>query len=605
MNLSSSYSYHPQPQPYLQPYGYVQLYNPQNSMLPPYGAANPALLTVSTSVTQPVPPQQASGATSLPAISPTTAAIPTPTAASAPPTAQTASIPPSDISLPSHTPTTTSASPTAQMALIPLSVPTSTTNISLSSHIPTTTNSTPSHAPASQTLASAADVPPASQVPDSTANIPTPDKATSDSDDGAEEEPMLRSEGLPGLDELEACERMVKKFGEWVLKDSKVEGMEPSDFYEHMGEKVLRAQRRKTCWNNYLSYATSPEFKQEELNRLKGTKLEWDAKGDTEARSLIDVWNMIQEIKAVQKKGQRKRTFKAAVAQLKKFAEYLQNRYNIHLWAILAGGQIRSNQLYTFVCGLHESAGFAKGVLAVGKDDIGELFQAWIFDRNAAKFTNQQITAMAHVRGLKVTGPGIDEEMGPPATATPPAQPSSPAPSIKVHSTTRTGAPGKKVKKENVRDVSSRNASCMETLNKLFKGTNLPWSTLAAEWNSASKSPTIHRGYTIRGQTSTARPIVVSTVYPQIPSKKGSTTSRTTTSPLTSIEDEASLSSPSALTTPKAGPSKNLKPITMDEFRNGGFSSLDPALLKRPATSKSTGEGPPNKKAAKQGSEAS
>ncbi|KAJ8092168.1 hypothetical protein PM082_023995 [Marasmius tenuissimus] len=439
---------------------------------------------------------------------------------------------------------------------------------------------------------------------------------------------------------------------------------------------------------------------------------------------------MIQEIKAVQKKGQRKRTFKAAVAQLKKFAEYLQNRYNIHLWAILAGGQIRSNQLYTFVCGLHESAGFAKGVRAVGEDDIGELFQAWIFDRNAAKFTNQQIAAMAHVRGLKVTGPGIDEEMGPPATATPPAQPSSPAPSIKVHSTTRTGAPGKKVKKENVHDVirdvvKKRFAECMETLNKLFKGTNLLWSTLAAEWNSASKSPTIHRGYTIRGQTSTARPIVVSTVYPQItnsielknnkvpvlvtapnskgevvkifhrdidslskkkvkfevddslppassssrialnrsaknkqkpdygnkdiegdktdmvpseeeplkpsskslkgtsnglrkrvrnaqsasgtpsPSKKGSTTSRTTTSPLTSIEDEASLSSPSALTTPKAGPSKNLKPITMDEFRNGGFSSLDPALLKRPATSKSTGEGPPNKKAAKQGSEAS
>ncbi|KAJ8092169.1 hypothetical protein PM082_023996 [Marasmius tenuissimus] len=255
MNLSSSYSYHPQPQPYLQPYGYVQLYNPQNSMLPPYGAANPALLTVSTSVTQPVPPQQASGATSLPAISPTTAAIPTPTAASAPPTAQTASIPPSDISLPSHAPTTTSASPTAQMALIPLSVPASTTNISLSSHIPTTTNSTPSHAPASQTLASAADVPPASQVPDLTANIPTPDEATSDSDDGAEEEPMLRSEGLPGLDEvseeppkrggrpskkkLEACERMVKKFGEWVLKESKAEGMEPSDFYEHMGGKVL------------------------------------------------------------------------------------------------------------------------------------------------------------------------------------------------------------------------------------------------------------------------------------------------------------------------------------------------------------------------------
>ncbi|KAK1234214.1 hypothetical protein PQX77_002590 [Marasmius sp. AFHP31] len=416
---SSGYPYPPPPQAYLQPYGYAQPYGPQHS----------------------VPPQPQNMSTGPTSVAPTA------------PTAATATVP---LAAPA---TTSSISPTTQRP------------IPANPSVPATTNAS----------SMAESLPSASQS--SVADTKDSEEGASDEEDIPEDENMLGSEGLPGLDELsedhsspggrpskkklDACDRICKKLGEWVIAESKAEGVEASDIYDRFGGKVLRAQRRKSRWNGYQSYAAHPTYKGVELGHLEGSDCPWDGesnpttlqlrtayklfikeKGEDEARSLMDVWNMLRTIEAVQKKGERKRTFKAIVSQLKNFAEYIRNRYNIHLWAIIAGGQIRSDQLYTFVCGLHESAGFAKGALAVGEDDIGELFQSWIFNRNAAKFTNQQIAAMAHERGLKVTGPGIDEEMGPSATT---PSTSTPLPTPEIRITTRPGAPTKKAKKENVR----------------------------------------------------------------------------------------------------------------------------------------------------------
>ncbi|KAK1228057.1 hypothetical protein PQX77_008920 [Marasmius sp. AFHP31] len=454
----TSASGYPYPPPFLQPYGF---YNPQHS----------------------APPQHMPGANSSSSMVPM---IPTPTATSSPSVIPTTRAEPIILPVPAAS---TVASPPTQP----------TTPAEASKKLPVTTT------------ASSTDQPPSSQNSERAAGAQDVDEGASEGLD--EDDSLFGSEGLPGLDDvctgednpspggrpskqkLDACDRICKKLGEWLVEESEAAGVELATLYERLGGKMLRAQRRKSRWNGYQSFATHPAHMDVELGRLKGSDVPWDGtskpttkqlgeayrlyieeKGEDQAKSLMDVWNMMREIEVVQKKGERKRTFKTAVEQLKNFAEYLRNRYNIHLWAIIAGGQIQSDQLYTFVCGLHESAGFAKGALAVGEDDIGELFQAWIFNRNAAKFTNQQIAAMAHERGLTVTGPGIDEEVASPSKAASSA-------SSEIRISTRTSAPAKK----NVRDliraaVKRRFDECLNTLNKSFKVTaNLPWSTLASE----------------------------------------------------------------------------------------------------------------------------
>ncbi|KAK1215043.1 hypothetical protein PQX77_022362 [Marasmius sp. AFHP31] len=463
---------YPYPPPYLQAYGF---YNPHH----------------------PAHPQHMPGASSSSSTVPTT---PTPATTSAPPTISTTRTEPAFSPVPAAS-TVASSAAQAQVSNILLSprapaAATPTTPAQVSNELPATTTTSPT------------DQPPSSQNSEHAAGAHNVDEGATEGLD--EEDSIFGSEGLPGLDDactsdespspggrpsktkMDACDRICKKLGDWLVAESEAAGVELSTLYERLGGKMLRAQRRKSRWNGYQSFATHPTHMAVELGRLKDSDVPWDGtskpttrqlgvayrlyikeKGQDQAKSLMDVWNMMREIEAVQKKGERKRTFKAAVDQLKNFAEYLRNRYNIHLWAIIAGGQIWSDQLYTFVCGLHESAGFAKGALAVGEDDIGELFQAWIFNRNAAKFTNQQIAAMAHERGLTVTGPGIDEET---------ASPSKSAPS-EIRSSTRTSAPAKK----NVRDliraaVKRRFDECLDTLNKSFKvASNLPWSTLASE----------------------------------------------------------------------------------------------------------------------------
>ncbi|KAK1215235.1 hypothetical protein PQX77_022168 [Marasmius sp. AFHP31] len=53
--------------------------------------------------------------------------------------------------------------------------------------------------------------------------------------------------------------------------------------------------------------------------------------------------------------------------------------------------------------------GFSQ-VLGVAPEVIGPLFQSYLYYQNALKVSNQQFAAMGAMRGLKVTGPGVDEE---------------------------------------------------------------------------------------------------------------------------------------------------------------------------------------------------
>ncbi|KAK1224488.1 hypothetical protein PQX77_012601 [Marasmius sp. AFHP31] len=473
---------YPYPPPFLPPYGF---YNPQHS-------APPQHMPNASSSSSPVPTIPAPATTSVPPTIPTTRTEP---AFSPVPAARTVASPATQVQVSNE-----SLSPQAPTAAIP------TTPAQASNELPATVTG------------SSTDQPPSSQNSEPAAGAQDIDESASEGLD--EDDPILGTEGLPGLDDactsedspspggrpskkkIDACDRICKKLGEWLVEESEAAGVELATLYERLGGKVIRAQRRKSRWNGYQSFATHPAHMAVELGRLINLEVPWDGtskpttkqlgeayrlyikeKGQEQAKSLMDVWNMMREIEAVQKKGERKRTFKAAVKQLKNFAEYLRNRYNIHLWAIIAGGQIRSDQLYTFVCGLHESAGFAKGALAVGEDDIGKLFQAWIFNRNAAKLTNQQIAAMAHDRGLTVTGPGIDEEIASPSKAT----------SSEIRISSRTSAPAKK----NVRDliraaVKRRFDECLNTLNKSFKGIHYPWTEVDRGGKTSKTNRGIH-----------------------------------------------------------------------------------------------------------------
>ncbi|KAL0057595.1 hypothetical protein AAF712_015758 [Marasmius tenuissimus] len=341
-------------------------------------------------------------------------------------------------------------------------------------------------------------------------------------DENVNEEPdtLLGSEGLPGLDEVDevkgqpnvggrpskkkdACDAICKEAGSLIVKRCKEEGIESTMVYGAMGGKVSRAQRRKTRWNGYQSLATSKEFKAEELGRNKGA-LKWDGvskptgdqlkaayrlfieeHGEEKAKGILDVWSMMREIEDVQTRGERKRAFKAAINQFTTLAEYFHNRFNIQFWGLLAGGQVRTDQVLTHIFEPNGSAGFAGKGLAVNPEDLKDLYSVYILNQNAAKFTNQQIAAMARRRGLKVSGPGLDDDDGAPTTT--PSPTSNPPTPINSPKARRTGSVPVPTSKKNVRDVvrdivKTRFDECLAPLGKTFKvPANLPWATMVAE----------------------------------------------------------------------------------------------------------------------------
>ncbi|KAJ8094932.1 hypothetical protein PM082_010148 [Marasmius tenuissimus] len=221
--------------------------------------------------------------------------------------------------------------------------------------------------------------------------------------------------------------------------------------YGAMGGKVSRAQRCKTRWNGYQSLATSKKFKAEELGRSKGA-LKWDGKptGD-QLKATYRLFTEEQE----EERPRESSTYGVRCVRLRmcrpganEKVEYFYNRFNIQFWGLLAGGQVRTDQLLTHIFEPNGSGGFTSKGLAVDPEDLKDLY---ILNQNAAKFTNQQIAAMGRRRGLKVSGPGLDDDdEAHTTTPSPTSNPSTPINSPKVR---RTGSVPVPASKKNVRDV--------------------------------------------------------------------------------------------------------------------------------------------------------
>ncbi|KAK1230214.1 hypothetical protein PQX77_006701 [Marasmius sp. AFHP31] len=277
-----------------------------------------------------------------------------------------------------------------------------------------------------------------------------------------------------------------------VVSRCKEKNIKTKLVYRQLGGKLTQAQSRKTMWNSYQGYAANSE---EELGRIAGTDCAWDGKsrptklqlktayplfikehGEQEARNLLEIYGMMAEIETEETRGSCKRSFEVATTHLSLMCTQLQNTKNIHLWAAMVGGQIGSDQNLSFLCQTEESKGFAHKLLAVSDENVPTLLQSHVRNENAIKFTNRQLAAIAHKRGLTLSGYGIDDDKSP----------SQPKPTTttakKTSSSVRTAASSSsKRKKDDVCDVFKAHAEeCLTALGKSFRSsTNLPWNQLA------------------------------------------------------------------------------------------------------------------------------
>ncbi|KAK1218011.1 hypothetical protein PQX77_019309 [Marasmius sp. AFHP31] len=300
---------------------------------------------------------------------------------------------------------------------------------------------------------------------------------------------ISRAGGRPSQKKIDAADKLCQKVIAYLARKCAEEEMEQTLVWDRLCGRIVKMKSAPHEWNEYESYAADPEHRATELGHLDGTDLAWDGIANPTSRQLkeawrlfkeehslegakamMEMWSMMKGIVTTQTQGERKRDFVGVQKQLIDLINWVYNRFNIHIWAILAGGLNRSDQTFSSLCELNASKGFSK-VLGVEPNEVGPLYQAHICFQNALKVSNQQFAAMGATRGLKVTGPGIDEEplVGSlPTTLLPPP---------------RTEASPKKSKKEDVRAIFKACLDeCLATLNRSFTMfAKLPWSTLAVE----------------------------------------------------------------------------------------------------------------------------
>ncbi|KAJ8095468.1 hypothetical protein PM082_023238 [Marasmius tenuissimus] len=317
-----------------------------------------------------------------------------------------------------------------------------------------------------------------------------------DSVSGDDEHPPVgprvpsKAGGRPSQKKIDAADELCQKVIAYLARKCAEGDVEQTLVWDRLCGRIVKLKSAPHDWNEYQSYAADPEHKPKELSRLSGTDLAWDGvsnptssqlkeawrlfkeeHGVEEAKAMMGVWLMMKGIVTVQTQGERKRDFVGVQKQVIDLINWVYNRFNIHVWAILAGGLNRSDQTFSSLCELNASKGFSK-VLGVEPNEVGPLYQAFICFQNALKVSNQQFAAMGATRGLKVTGPGIDEEplVGSlPTTLLPPPR-------------TDVASP-KKPKKEDVQAIfKARLDECLATLSRSFTmSSKLPWSTLAVE----------------------------------------------------------------------------------------------------------------------------
>ncbi|KAK1221615.1 hypothetical protein PQX77_015581 [Marasmius sp. AFHP31] len=296
--------------------------------------------------------------------------------------------------------------------------------------------------------------------------------------------------GRPSQKKIDAADKLCQKVIAYIARKCAEGEMEQTLVWDRLCGRIVKLKSVPHEWNEYQSYAADPEHKATELRRLDGTDLAWDGvanptsrqlkeawrlfkeeHGPEGAKAMMGMWSMMKSIVTTQTQGERKRDFVGVQKQLIDLINWVYNRFNIHIWAILAGGLNRSDQTFSSLCELNASKGFSK-VLGIEPTEVGPLYQAHICFQNALKVTNQQFAAMGATRGLKVTGPGIDEELlvgSLPTTLLPPLRAETASP--------------KKPKKEDVRAIfKARLDECLAGLNRSFTmSAKLPWSTLAVE----------------------------------------------------------------------------------------------------------------------------
>ncbi|KAK1231145.1 hypothetical protein PQX77_005751 [Marasmius sp. AFHP31] len=300
--------------------------------------------------------------------------------------------------------------------------------------------------------------------------------------------PAARASGRPSKEKIQAADDVCKKIAAYIVKKCTEGTLETTLVYDRLCGKVLRSKKKLHAWNEYESYIMAPQNIHKELGRLGGTDLAWDGvskptleqrqeawrlfkleHGD-EHKTMMEMWAMVKDIVTTQTQGERKRDYMSVQNQLIDLINWVYNRYNIHIWAIIAGGLSRSDQTFSTLCELNASKGFSK-VLGLEPEDVNPLYQAFIYYQNALKVSNQQFAAMGAQRGLKVTGPGVDEELPVktlPTTFLPPPGPQAATP--------------RKGRKEDVRAVvKARTDECLAALDRSFTRKTLPWSTLAIE----------------------------------------------------------------------------------------------------------------------------
>ncbi|KAK1217952.1 hypothetical protein PQX77_019374 [Marasmius sp. AFHP31] len=331
--------------------------------------------------------------------------------------------------------------------------------------------------------------------------VSKPDSEDSLSDDnsisGDDENPPVgpraaasKAGGRPSQKKIDAADQLCQKVIAYLARKCVEVDTDQSLVWDRLCGRIVKMKSAPHEWNEYQSYAVDPEHKTKELGRLDGTDLAWDGvasptsrqlkeawrlfkeeHGLEEARAMMGMWSMMKGIITTQTQGKHKRDFVGVQKQVIDLINWVYNRYNIHIWAILAGGLNRSDQTFSSLCELNASKGFSK-VLGVEPNEVGPLYQAHICFQNTLKVSNQQFAAMGATRGLKVTGPGIDEEplvASLPTTLLPPPHAEATSP--------------KKQKKEDVRAIfKARLDECLANLNCSFTMSGkLPWSTLAVE----------------------------------------------------------------------------------------------------------------------------
>ncbi|KAJ8093255.1 hypothetical protein PM082_020741 [Marasmius tenuissimus] len=130
--------------------------------------------------------------------------------------------------------------------------------------------------------------------------------------------------------------------------------------------------------------------------------------GDDKGREILIVWSSGADLTDAQRKAQRRRIFENTIRQVENLGDRLRNLYQIHLFALVVGGQVHNDQSLQYIYNRFESQGFAEKGFVLDMNVLLAAFKSHIFEGTVNEFMNQQLVMMCEMRGLTVTGPGID-----------------------------------------------------------------------------------------------------------------------------------------------------------------------------------------------------